>query len=310
MADYTNNLGVKALTLADINKQYGINASKDYAKAEANRILDSNLKAIEAQKTQAQEGAYQQSRKKDLSYFDQFQDARYNTAGRGLTGGMQNMAQRSLEMARNQDLADIYSNLNTQMASYGADERRYRNEATSYADQLYNTNLAKAQDLIGADFSRRLAIAQEEHERRLEAAAIKRQLEQQAFDNKITQAYLDIARRNSLGSGSGSGSGGRSGSGSRSSKTTTTYKTPSKTTGDANRDALIKYIAQKAEERRTTNLRKSTAPKVNTGSKYATTAYNPSKSYIANKYNVPDKVIYNPYAKKSNTRVPIRNLAR
>ena len=240
MADYTNSLGVQALTLDDINKQYGINASQDYAKEQADKLLQSNLQALGAQKTQAEQGAYQQSRQKDLSYFDQFQQSRYNTAGRGITGGMQNMGTKSLELGRNQDMANIYSNLTSMLENYKADEGRYRNEATSYADELYRNNLTQAQGLIGSDFNRRLSVAQEEYNRRMQEQEMQRQAEQQAFDNRMAEAYLALQRR----SGGGGGGGGSSAK----------PKVASNTTGDPDRDALINYIAYKANERRGTNL--------------------------------------------------------
>ena len=190
MANYENSLGVKALTLDDINKQYGINASREYAQQQAQNQLNQQLGALNQQRKQYQTNAYEQSRETDLNYFDQFNQQRYNSAGRGLTGGMQQMGQQSLNLGRNSDLSKIYTQLTGMLSDADNRENQYKTESTRYADNLYQTNLGKAQDLISSDFQRRLSIAQEEYNRRQEEERIRRELERQEYERRIQEEAI------------------------------------------------------------------------------------------------------------------------
>lgn len=217
MANYENNLGVKALTLDDVNKQYGINASKEYAQQQAQNQLNQQLGALNQQRQQYQTNAYEKSRETDLNYFDQFTQQRYNTAGRGITGGMQQMGQQSLNLGRNSDLAKIYTQLTGLMSEADNQESQYRTGATTYADQLYQTNLSKAQDLIDSDFTKRLQIAQEEYARQQREAEIARQLAQQQWENQFAREQFDFEKLMATGGGGGGYSSGGGGSRRRSS---------------------------------------------------------------------------------------------
>ena len=201
MADYTNSLGVNALTLDDINKQYGINASKDYAQQLAQKQLDSQLAQVAQQKQNYEQNAYNQSRQTDLDYFDQFRESQYNTAGKGMTAGLAERSNLSLNLGRNTDLSNIYNSLAQQNSGLDNQANDYRTQATTYADQLYQTNLQKAQSLIDSDFSKRLGIAQEEYSRKMEAERIQRELEQQAWERQMAEQQLALSRRGSGGGG-------------------------------------------------------------------------------------------------------------
>jgi hypothetical protein len=196
MADYTNSLGVNALTLDDINKQYGINATKEYAQQVAQKQLDTQLATLAQQGKTYEQNAYSESRKKDLDYFDQFRQSQYNTAGKGITGGMQGLGEQSLNLGRNSDLANIYNTLSQQKSGLDSQGNEYRTASNTYADQLYSDNLTKAQGLIDSDFNKRLSVAQQD------------------WANKLAREQFEYEKMMASISG---GSGGSGGSGRKSS---------------------------------------------------------------------------------------------
>lgn len=155
------------MSLDEVQQKYGINATKEYAQQQAQAKLQKQLEALGQTRKEYEGSAYSESRKKDLDYFDQFRQQQYNTAGRGLAGGLEKAGQQQLNIARNQDLADIYSTLQTRNANLDTQGRQYSDEATTYADQLYQQNLGQARQYIEADYSRKFQEAQAAFERKM-----------------------------------------------------------------------------------------------------------------------------------------------
>jgi hypothetical protein len=163
-------------SLADVQKEFGLQDPAKYAETLANANAQGKLDGIESQRKNIDQNLREGQMAMDVDFFHQFRNQKEAQAQRGLNAGIEAQQNTQLDMNRQSVLGDLYRDANRQNNDLDTDSRRVEIERQAEELQIQHNELQsqidiafRKGDFLQAENARRMQLDVEKEKARIDS---------------------------------------------------------------------------------------------------------------------------------------------